>query len=98
MKKIYQMIAFVNAFNKKTKRWESLHNVTKVYVGRQGLKTAYIEFLNQTNEVQFYLQQNMNKYNDVRGKVEVQIPHIHENGSIGYWGDEILHSYNPKEI
>ena len=31
---IYQLVAFVNAFNRYTKRWESLHNITKVYVGK----------------------------------------------------------------
>lgn len=98
MKKIYQLVSFVNAYNKRTKQWESLHNVTKVYVGPEGLKTAYFEFENQQKEVQFYLQQTSRKYSEFRGKVEVQIPHIHENGSLAYWGDEILHLFNPNNI
>lgn len=98
MNEIYQIISFVNAYNKRTKRWESLYSVTKVYVGIIGLKTAHIEFLNQTNEVQFYLQQNRNKYSDVRGKVEVQIANINNNGSLAYWSDNVLYSYNPLNI
>ena len=42
--KIYQLVSFVNAYNKRTKKWESLHNVTKVFVGKEGLKTAFFEF------------------------------------------------------
>jgi hypothetical protein len=95
---IYQLVAFVNAYNKNSKQWESLHNITKVYVGKEGLKTAYFEFEIQQKEVQFYLQQNFLKYSDVRGKVELQIPHIHENGSLAYWRDKVLHSFNPSKI
>lgn len=95
---IYQLVAFVNAFNRYTKRWESLHNVTKVYIGNEGLKTAYFEFENQQKEVVFYTQQHLRKYSEVRGKVELQIPHVHENGSLAYWGDKVLHSYNPNNI
>jgi len=95
---IYQIVSFVNAFNKRTKKWESLHNITKVYIGKAGIKTAYQDFESQKNEVQFYLQQNLSKYSDVRGKVEIQIPHIHENGSLAYWGDKVLHSFNPNNI
>ena len=54
--KVYQLIAFVNAYNKNSKRWESLHNVTKVYIGKEGLKTAYAEFEDQKKEVVFSLQ------------------------------------------
>lgn len=95
---IYQIVSFVNAFNKRTKQWESLHNVTKVYIGKEGLKTAYHEFENQKREVQFFLQWNLTKYREIRGKVEIQIPHIHEDGSLAYWGDKVLHSFNPDKI
>jgi hypothetical protein len=95
---IYQIVSFVNAFNKRTKNWESLHSVTKVYIGKEGLKTAYIDFEEQKREVQFYLQQNLSKYSDKRAKVEIQIPHIHENGSLAYWGDKVIHSFNPENI
>ena len=98
MKKIYQLVAFVNAYNKNTKRWESLHNVTKVYIGKEGLKTAYAEFEDQKKEVVFYTQQHLKKYSETRGKVELQIPHVHENGSLAYWGDKVLQSYNPENI
>jgi len=98
MKNLYQLVSFVNAFNKNTKRWESLHSVTKVYIGKEGLKTAYFEFENEQKEVSFYLQQNLRKYSDVRGKVELQIPHIHENGCLAYWGEKVLHSFNPEKI
>lgn len=96
--KVYQLIAFVNAYNKRTKKWESLHNVTKVYIGKEGLKTAFLEFEEQQKEVVFYTQQQPRKYNDIRGKVEIQIPHVHKNGSLAYWGDKVLKSYNPKNI
>lgn len=95
---IYQLVSFVNAYNKNTKRWESLHNIKKVYVGKEGLKTAYFEFEVQQKEVSFFLQQNLRKYSDVRGKVEVQIPHIHENGSLAYWADKLIHSFNPQNL
>ena len=98
MKKVYQLVSFVNAYNKNTKRWESLHNITKVYIGKEGLKTVHLDFKEQQNEVSFYLQQNLRKYSETRGKVEIQIPHIHENGSLAYWGDEVLKSYNPNNI
>lgn len=98
MKKIYQLVSFVNAYNKNSKRWESLHNVTKVYVGREGLKTAFIEFESQQKEVQFFLQQNLRKYSETRGKAEIQIPHVHKNGSLAYWGDEVLKSFNPGNL
>ena len=96
--KVYQLIAFVNAYNKNSKRWESLHNVTKVYIGKEGLKTAYAEFEDQKKEVVFYTQQHLKKYSETRGKVELQIPHVHENGSLAYWGDKVLKSYNPENI
>jgi len=96
--KIYQLVSFVNAFNKNTKKWENLHSETKVYIGPKGLKTAYAEFENQQREVDFYLQQNLRKYSDTRVKVEIQIPHVHENVSLAYWGDKVLHSYNPQNI
>ena len=98
MKKIYQLVSFVNAFNRNTKRWESLHNETKIYIGKEGLKTAYFEFERQQKEVGFYLQQHLRKYSETRGKVELQEPHVHENGSLAYWGDKVLHSYNPGKI
>jgi hypothetical protein len=98
MKKIYQLVSFVNAYNKKTKQWESLHSVTKIYIGKKGLETAYFEFEQQQKEVQFYLQQNSRKYSDLRSKVEIQIPHIHENGSLAYWGDQVLKSFDFKNI
>lgn len=96
--KIYQLVSFVNAFNRNTKQWESLHNETKVYIGAEGLKSAYIDFESQKKEVTFYLQQQLRKYSDKRGKVELQIPHIHENGTLAYWGDKVLHEYNPEKI
>ena len=37
-------------------------------------------------------------YFEIRGKVELQIPHIHENGKLAYWGSTILETYNPQNI
>ena len=56
------------------------------------------EFEQQQKEVQFYLQLNLRKYSDFRSKVEIQIPHIHENGSLAYWGDQVLKSFDFKNI
>jgi hypothetical protein len=95
---IYQVVSFANAYNKRTKKWESLHNVKKVYINKEGLKSANIDFEEERRNVQFYLQQNLSKYREVRGKVELQVPHIHENGSLAYWGDEVLNSFNPNNI
>lgn len=96
--KIYQIVSFVNAYNKRLEKWESLHNVTKVYIGKEGLKTAFLEFEQEQKEVIFWLQQQPRKYREIRGKVEIQIPHIHQNGSLAYWGDKVLKSFNPQNI
>jgi hypothetical protein len=96
--KIYQLVSFVNAFNKKAKRWESLHNVSKVYVGKEGLKTAYAEFEKEKNRYESVVNWLPSKYSEARGKVEVQEPHIHENGSLAYWGDKVIISHNPQNI
>jgi len=97
--KIYQLVSFVNAWNKRTKNWESLRSVTKTYVGAEGLKTAHFEFNNEVNEYKFIETTfRTSKYSEMRGKVEVQIPHIHENGSLAYWGDKVLASHNPLNI
>ena len=98
MKKIYQLVSFVNAYNKRTQKWESLHNVTKVFVGKEGLKTALFELEKEINEQKYYNQISLSKYSEIRGKAEVHEPHIHENGSLAYWGDKIINSYNPKNI
>jgi hypothetical protein len=96
--KIYQLVAFVNGYNKRKKQWESLHRETIVLVGREGLKYAYHEFEHQKREVDFWLQQKPGKYREFRGKVEIQIPHVHSNGQLAYWGNKLLHSYNPLNI
>lgn len=97
--KIYQLVSFASAFNKRTKKWESLRSVQKVYVGSNGLKTAYFEFDREKLEVQFYENgYYTTKYSEVRVKVEIHEPHIHENGSLAYYGDMIIHSYNPQNI
>ena len=96
--KIYQLISFVNAWNKYTKKWENLRSVTKVYVGKAGLKSAYFEFDNEVRECSFFTGQHLRKHGEKRYKVEIQEPHIHENGSLAYWGDKVLKSYNPQNI
>jgi hypothetical protein len=99
MKKIYQLVSYVNAWNKKKKEWESLRSVTNVYVGKEGLKTAHIHF---ENEVSWYKSLttvgNWNKYGETRGKVELHEPHVHDNGTLAYWGDKIILSHNPNNI
>jgi hypothetical protein len=98
MKKIYQLVCFVNAWNKRTKQWENLRSVTKVYVGKEGLKTAYIHFDNEKREYQFIIGQNLSKYGAKVGKVEIQEPFIHPDGSLAYWGDKVLQSYDLTKI
>lgn len=96
---IYQLVSFVNAFNKRTKKWESLRSVQNVYVGKEGLSTAYSQFEKEKKEVRFYENGYYeSKYSEVRVKVEIHIPHIHEDGSLGYYGDKIILSYNPSNI
>jgi hypothetical protein len=95
---IYQLISFVNAFNKRSKKWESLRNITKVFVGKEGLKSAYFEFENEVREQKYYNEISLTNYSEIKGKVEVHKPHVHKNGTLAYWGDKVLHSYNPKNI
>lgn len=97
--KIYQLVSFVNAYNKRTKQWESLRSLTTVYVGASGLKTAYNDYSREVEQYKLLTTVgNWNKYGETRGKVEVHVPHIHENGTIAYWGDKILISHNPENI
>lgn len=42
--KIYQLVSYVNAYNKRMKKWETLRTVSNIYVGAEGLKTAYRDF------------------------------------------------------
>jgi len=97
--KIYQLVSFVNAWNKRTKKWESLRSVTKIFAGREGLKTAYAIFNDEIKQYEYLTTVgNWNKYGETRGKVEIQEPHIHENGEIAYWADKVLASHNPNNI
>lgn len=97
--KIYQLISFVNAWNKRTKEWESLKSISKVYAGKEGLKTAYIEYEKEVSEYKHLTTVgNWNKYGETRGKAELHEPHIHENGTLAYYGDKILISHNPNNI
>ena len=96
--KIYQLVSFVNAYNKRTKKWESLRSIQKVYVGAEGLKTAYFEFEKEVNEQKYYEQISLPKYREIRGKAEIQEPHIHNDGSLAYYGDKVIQSYNPLNI
>lgn len=97
--KIYQLVSFANAFNKRTKRWEKLRYVQNVYIGANGLKTAYHNFDEEKREVSYYENGYYStKYSEIRVKVEIHIPHIHNNGSLAYWGDKVIHSYNPQNI
>jgi len=96
---IYQLVSYVNAYNKKTKKWESLRNVSKVYRGKNGLISAHEDFKSEVNEYKFIETTfNTKKYREMRGKVEVHLPHFHENGAMAYWGDKIIISHNPSNI
>lgn len=96
---IYQLVSFVNAWNKRQKKWESLHSVTRLYANAEGLKTAYADFESEVSQYkQLTTVGNWNKYSQTRGKVELHIPHIHENGTFAYWGDKILQAHNPENI
>lgn len=97
--KIYQLVSFANGFNKRTKQWENLRSVKNIYIGSGGLKTAHFEYNKELNEVRFYENgYNGNKYSEVRVKVEIHTPHIHEDGSLAYYGDKIIQSYNPSNV
>lgn len=99
MKKVYQLVSYVNAWNKRTKQWESLRSVTTVYIGKEGLKTAYDHFESEVSKYkQLTTVGNWNKYGETRGKVELHEPHVHENGTLAYWGDKIILSHNPSNI
>lgn len=96
---IYQLTCFVNGYVKRQKQWESLYSFTKIYIGKSGLKTAVEEFEHQKSLFKHYRTVgNWNRIGDVRGKCELHIPHIHENGCIAYWGDKIILSENPDNI
>lgn len=97
--KIYQLVSYVNAYNKRLKKWDSLRSVTLVYAGKEGLKSACFEFEKEVKEYKFLETTfRSSKYSEMRGKVEVQEPHIHENGALAYWGDKIILSHNPNKI
>jgi hypothetical protein len=98
-KQIYQLVSYVNAWNKRKRKWESLGSATYLFVGKQGLKTAY-EFFDRERESYHNLTTvgNWNKYSETRGKVELHIPHVHDNGTLAYWGDKIILSHNPDNI
>ena len=98
-KQIYQVIGFVNAFNKRTRRWENQHSFSQLYIGKAGYESALYDFDKQKNEVQFYRTcNNHNKYNDIRGKAELHTPHVHDNGQFANWGDKVIKSFNPDNI
>lgn len=96
--KIYQVIAYVNGWNKKTSRWEQLHHFNKFYVGKEGLASAHIEYDKQLKEYQFATTCLPSKYREARGKVEINVPHIHNDGSFAYYGDKVIISHNPDNI
>lgn len=97
--KIYQLVSFVNAWNKRAKKWDSLKSITIVYAGKEGLKTAIKEFERQVDQHKHITTVgNWNKYSETRGKVELHEPHIHENGTLAYWGDKVILSHNPQNI
>ena len=97
--KIYQLVSYVNAFNKRTKKWDSLRSVTVLYCGSEGLETAYKEFeVEVGNYKHLTTVGNWNKYSETRGKVELHEPHIHENGTFAYWGDKVILSHNPENL
>lgn len=99
MKKIYQLTCFVNAWNKRQRTWESIYSFNKIYIGREGLKTAINEFERQRDKFKHERSVgNWNKYGDTRGKCELHEPHIHEDGTIAYWGDKIIMTENPDNI
>jgi len=96
---LYQLTCFVNGWVKRSKTWETLYTFNAIYVGKEGLKTAYDEFERQKNYFKFHRSTgNWNRIGEVRGKCELHIPHIHDNGTIAYWGDKILIAENPDNI
>jgi hypothetical protein len=97
--KVYQLVSYLNGYNKRKKQWENLHSVTIVAVGKAGLKTLCKEFEAEKSRQEYERScNNWRKYSEVRGKVELQEPHVHENGKLAYWGDKIIQSYNPDSI
>ena len=97
--KIYQLVSYLNAYNKRTKAWESQQSITKIAIGPEGLKTLLQDFETEKNRNEYARStNNWRKYSEVRGKVEVHEPHIHENGLLAYWGDKVIISHNPQNI
>ncbi len=97
--KIYQLVSYVNAWNKRKKEWESLRSETTVYVGTAGLITAHKHFeLEVSKYKELTTVGNWNKYGETRGKVELHEPHVHKNGTLAYWGYKIILSHNPQNI
>jgi hypothetical protein len=97
--KIYQLINFLNAKNRRSGEWEYIVNETTVAVGREGLKTLQGKFT-QTCKRQEFLRETISsrKYSDIRGKVEINQAHIMTNGELANWGDKIIHSHNPDKM
>lgn len=97
--KIYRVQCYVNAWRKRTKEWESKYSYERLYVGKEGLKSAIRQFEIQKEKFQYERAVgNWNKYGEVRGKCELHEPHILEDGSLAYWGDKIIMTENPDNI
>ena len=97
--KTYQLVSYLNAYNRRTRKWESLWSITTIAVGDNGLKTLLHSFESEQIKHEYNRRvNNWRKYSEVRGKVEVHEPHIHENGTLAYWGDKVIASYNPDNI
>ena len=96
--KVYQLIAYVNGWNKKTKKWEQIYHFNKFYVGKEGLSSAHFEYDKQLKEYEFAMTCLPSKYKEARGKVEINVPHVHKDGSLAYWGDKVIVSHNPENL
>lgn len=97
--KIYQLKCYLNGYNRSRRMWESLYSHTEVFVGPEGLATAHVKFEEQ--KARFHLERqsySTRKYREIRGKCELHIPHIHQNGQLAYWGDEVIKIDNPDNI
>lgn len=98
-KQIYQLRSFLVGWNKRTKAWEDIDRKNVIAVGKAGLSSLK-RMYNQEVYRQDYNRScnNWNKYSKVQGKVELMIPHIHEDGTIAYWGDRIILKHNPENL
>lgn len=98
MKKIYRVLGYINGYNKKASKWESIFHTETIYIGKEGLKTAHQDYENELSNFKFNYTQHDSKYREVRGKIELHEPYFYPNGSMAYYGIKNHQSFNPDNL